>query len=94
MGAPVNNFTDYAPSCGQEKQSLMQMLANSLITYNGHVYLNLIPTAGYCDTIEGFIDCDNNHIDPEALIVGNAFALDECGHLGLKIFYNNGENDQ
>jgi len=91
MGAPVNNFTDFAPDCGFEKQSLVQMLANCLIVHEGHVYLNLIPRADYCDDITSFIDCDNNHIDPEDLITGNAFALDECGHLGLKVFYNNGE---
>jgi hypothetical protein len=76
--------------------TFIQMLANCLVLYScdeshpDQVRLNLIPAWGYCDNVTSFWTCDNNGIDPERALVENAFALDECGNLGLKVFVSYG----
>lgn len=93
--------TDYTPDCGAAQMTFFQMLASSLIKYTcdentDQVRLNMIPQFGYCDSIESYWDCDNNgntsDKGSEAALVANAFALDECGNLGLKVFVNYGSN--
>lgn len=94
MGMVWPTFTDYSTGCGELPQSLIQMLANSLIVYNDHVMLNTLISIGYCEDESDFWDCDNNGIDPERALVENLFALDECGRLGVKIFMNYGSGRQ
>lgn len=97
MGAPVPTFTDYSTPCGEIPQSFFQMLVNSIVSYvdaqgHTHCYLNLIYQSAYCDSMgHECIDCNNNSLDPERILVNNLFALDECGRLGLKVLLNLGE---
>lgn len=79
--------------------TFFQMLASTLIKVTcdentDQVRLNLIPQFGYCDHITSFWTCDNNSIPPERALVENAFALDECGNLGLKVYVNYGTGPQ
>ena len=90
MGIVIPTFTDYSTACGELPQTFLQMLANSLVTYDGHVHLNLIVSLDNCDDLTDFWTCANQNLDPERALVENAFALDECGRLGLKVFYNQG----
>lgn len=92
--------TDYSTACGAAPMSFIQMLAATLVKYTcdantDQVRLNMIPVSGYCDTLTSYWDCDNNgdvsEEGSERALVENAFALDACGNLGLKIFYNVGE---
>ena len=91
--------TDYSTECGVTPLSFMQMLASCLVkiecNQTEQTRLNLIPQWGYCDDLVSFWDCDNNgHVDDagsERALVENAFALDECGNLGLKVYVNYGE---
>jgi len=86
--------TDYSTACGATPMSLMQMLAATLVTIDcnqiSQTRINLIPQFGYCDDLVSFWDCDIQNLDPERAIVENAFALDECGNLGLKVYFNYG----
>jgi hypothetical protein len=91
--------TDYSVPCGSVAPSFIQMLASCLIRYTcsantDQVRLNLIPQWGYCDNITSYWTCTNNgdvgDTGAERALVENAFALDECGNLGLKVFVNYG----
>jgi len=88
--------TDYSTACGSMPMSFIQMLAACLVSidcdddHQDQKRLNLLPQFGYCDNLVSFWTCDNNGIDPERAIVENAFALDECGNLGLKVYVNYG----
>ncbi len=78
--------------------SFFQMLASTLFKVTcdentDQVRINLIPQFGYCESITSFWTCDNGHIEPERALVENAFALDECGNLGLKVYVNYGKNN-
>ena len=87
-------FTDYTGDCDLPKRTFFQMLADSMVKVEGHAMLNLIPVADNCDDLEDFWDCDNGAPDEQRIedaLVNNLFALDDCGRLGLKVFYNNGE---
>lgn len=93
--------TDYSTSCGSMPMTFMQMLAATLVKYTcdentDQVRLNLIPQFAYCDTLTSYWDCDNNGDvsteGAERALVENAFALDECGNLGLKVLVNYGSN--
>ena len=90
MGAPCIAFTDYSTACGQLPQSFIEMLANSIVKYDGHYMLNLLPCTDNCDDLSDFWTCANNGTEPERALVENLFALDGCGRLGLKIFINTG----
>jgi hypothetical protein len=99
MATPVCG-TDYAPECGALPMTFFQMLANCLINTticnlqgDPRTFINTTFVTYYCDDITSFWDCDNNAqmLDPERALVENAFALDECGHLSIKIFANLGE---
>ena len=91
--------TDYSTACGNIRMSFLRMLASTLIKATcdenvDQVRINAIPQFGYCDDITSYWDCDNNgdvsDEGAERALVENAFALDECGHLGLKIYINYG----
>lgn len=91
MGQVVPTFTDYAPSCGELQQKFLELLAQSVVEYNDHYYLNIIYASGKCDTLTPFINCNNNNQTPDE-VLSNLFALDECGNLGIKMFLNDGES--
>lgn len=91
--------TDYSTACGAAPMTFMQMLASTLIKSTcdentDQVRVNVIPQFGYCDGISTYWDCNNNgdvsSEGAERAVVENAFALDECGNLGLKVFLNYG----
>lgn len=90
MGQIAPTFTDYAPSCGELQQKFLELLAQSVVEYNDHYYLNIIYTSANCDTLTPFISCDNNNQTPDE-VLSNLFALDECGNLGVKMLLNTGE---
>jgi hypothetical protein len=91
MGQVSPTFTDYAPSCGELQQKFLELLAQSVVEYNDHYYLNIIYASGNCDTLTPFINCNNNNQTPDE-VLSNLFALDECGNLGIKMFLNDGES--
>lgn len=82
--------TDYHRPCGTMPESFIDLLARCIILYNGHYYLNLIYYTDNCNDLLDFWTCANNHIDPERALAENVFALDECGNLALKVYYNSG----
>lgn len=95
MGIITPTFTDYSTECGQIKQSFFQMLANSVVSSvddqgHTHCYLNLLYDGEWCDDLGTCFDCDRQGEDPETFLVNNLFALDECGHLGMKVVLNYG----
>ena len=81
-----------AEDCGKLPLTLIQALAACLVTSSGTTYVNTIEAAGACDGLTSFWTCANNGTDPESAIVANAFALDECGNLAIKIYKNTGSN--
>lgn len=94
--------TDYSTPCGSLAPSFIQMLAATLIRitcdedHADQVRVNVIPQYGYCDSLTSYWTCTNNgsvdDVGSERALVENAFALDECGNLGLKIYINYGSN--
>lgn len=88
--ANSNTMTDYNTGCAEEPQTFYQLLARTLVLYNGHYYINIASVDGACADIHPFWTCSNNHIDSERALVENLFATDSCGNLALKI-YNNAE---
>jgi hypothetical protein len=73
--------------------SFAQMLASTLMKNAAGDILGfnyMIETPDACDC-EPVIDCDNNHIPPENLLV-LGFGLDACGHLALKLVNCDGES--
>lgn len=93
MGRPTGctDFTDYSTPCGELPQSFFQMLANCIVEYDGHCFLNALYCFDYCDELTPCITCNEQGIEPERLLVEKLFALDECGNLALKLFVNTGE---
>ena len=89
MGQVSPTFTDYAPSCGDLPLKFIELLAQSVVEYDGHYYLNMIYTSANCDDMTPLIDCDNNGQSPDE-VLSNLFALDECGNLGMKVVLNTG----
>lgn len=83
--------TDYSTPCGVAPESFIELLARCIVLYDGHYYLNLLYYNQNCDDLTAFWNCNNGHIDPERALAENCFATDECGNLGLKVFYNAGE---
>ena len=90
MGQVSPTFTDFAPGCGELQQKFLELLAQAVVEYNDHYYLNIIYTSANCDTLTPFINCNNNHVTPDE-VLANLFALDECGNLGIKMLLNLGE---
>jgi hypothetical protein len=58
--------------------TLMKNAAGDILGFNV-----MLSNADTCDC-EPVIDCDNNHIPPENLLV-MGFDLDACGHLAIKL---------
>ena len=81
---------DYNVPCGQLPRTFIEMLAACLVISGGTVYVNAIPASGECAGLTDFWTCANNgnmnDETAEAALVANAFGVDACGHLGLKIF--------
>lgn len=86
-----DTFTDYNTPCAEFPLSFYQLLAQCIVLYDGHYYINTASVTGYCDDLHAFWTCANNHIPPERALVENVFATDSCGNLALKIFNNEGE---
>jgi hypothetical protein len=66
--------------------SFVQMLASTLMKNAAGTILGfnvMVSTANTCDCVP-VIDCDNNHIPPENLLV-MGFGVDDCGHLAIKL---------
>jgi len=87
----TSSFTDYHTECAELPETFYELLARCIVLYDGHYYLNLSYVSSNCDDLKAFWTCANNHIEPERALVENVFALDECGNLALKVFYNTGE---
>lgn len=95
MGLRVPTFTDYGGDCNILPQTFFQMLANSVVSNvddegHTHCYLNLLYDGAYCDDLGTCFDCDLQGQDAETFLVNHLFALDECGHLGMKVLLNYG----
>lgn len=86
----TSGTTDYATPCATTPETFLEMLARCIVLYDGHYYLNLVYVNNNCDDLTAFWNCNNNHIEPERALVENVFALDDCGNLALKVFYNTG----
>ena len=78
--------TDYNTGCGDVALSFYQMMAACIVGYSDHYRLNLLEVSGDCIDLHDLVDCDINHVEAERLLVENAFALDECSRLALKVF--------
>lgn len=79
---------DKRQACGAMPVDFFTMLASCIVVNGqGVAYLNTIcPESNDCADYEPLIDCDlGAPVNPEAFVVANAFALDECGRLALKI---------
>lgn len=67
--------------------SFMELLARALmVDSEGNVLgINMIIDTDErdCDCVP-FINCDNNHLTPEQVLV-NAFDVDACGNVALKL---------
>lgn len=82
-----NDWTDYS-ECGEIPQSLIQMLARCIVTYDGANKLNSVIDIGSCESVTALLDCNVNAIESERLLVSNIFAVDDCGHLLIKMYSN------
>lgn len=70
--------------CNLPPLTFMQALAAAIVKVNGVPMLNIIPIEADCSA-HGDIDCDENVFDAEAFVVQNAFVVDNCGRLALKM---------
>lgn len=86
----ASGFTDYNTPCAAMPESFMELLARCIVLYDGHYYLNFMYVSSNCDDLVDFWTCDNGHITPERALAENVFAVDECGNLALKVYYNGG----
>ena len=87
----ASSFTDYHTPCAATPETFIQLLARCIVLYDGHYYINLDYVNDACDDLVAFWTCANNHIEPERALAENVFAVDECGNLALKVYYNSGE---
>lgn len=74
--------------CGAFPADFFTLLASCAMVDadSGDIYCNVIPYTVACEKSTPAIDCDKGApTNPEAFCAANFFALDECGHLGLKI---------
>lgn len=92
--ANTSTMTDYNTQCTESPESFYELLARTIVLYNGHYYINMATVSDNCEELHAFWTCSNNHIDPERALVENVFATDDCGNLALKIFNNQGEARQ
>lgn len=79
-----DDWTDYS-SCGEMPQTWIQMLARCIVDYEGTMMLNTISDSAVCTALTQLLDCNTNNIESERLLVTNVFAVDNCGHLLLKL---------
>lgn len=86
----ASTSTDYATECAATPETFIELLARCIVLYDGHYYLNVVYYNNNCDDLTAFWTCNNGHIEPERALAENVFALDECGNLALKVFYNSG----
>jgi hypothetical protein len=82
-----NDWTDYG-DCGEMPQSFIQMLARTIVEYLEAYKINAIVDLGSCEDVTALLDCTTNQIESERLLVNNVFAIDDCGRLLIKFFYN------
>lgn len=86
----IQGATDYSLPCGQLPRSFIEMVAACLVNSGGTTYINMIPSNGSCSGLTDFWTCANNGNmnaeTAEAALIANAFGIDACGHIGLKIF--------
>jgi hypothetical protein len=82
-----NDWEDYG-ECGEVPQTLIQMLARCIITYNTINRINAVIDTGVCTSKTPLLDCVVNNIESERLLVNNVFAIDDCGNLLIKFFSN------
>lgn len=90
-GVETGTTTDYTTECVDMAQSFYQLLARCIVLYDGQYMLNVLKVSGNCVDLLDFWTCANNHIPPERALVENLFVIDECGHLAIKWFNNQGE---
>ncbi len=92
----VDTWTDF-DNCDEPLHTLMEMLSRCIYGYSDeweNFTLNTVQATDNCDTLVDLLDCTTNQIESERLLVNNAFAVDDCGNLALKIFVNDGAGDQ
>lgn len=77
--------TDYNVDCFEISQSFIQLLARCLVSYEGIIYLNVLPVSDGCQSMDDFWTCNNNHIAPHEALIDNVFAVDACDHFAIKI---------
>ena len=64
--------------CGQLPKSVVDALASALVKdADGNVSLNLQLSQVDCESLEPFIDCNNNHIDSGSLLT-EVVGVDDC----------------
>lgn len=79
-----NDWIDYS-KCGEIPQTWIQMLARCIVNYNDVMMLNSVSDSVACTSLTQLLDCNVNNIEAERLLVANVFAVDNCGHLLLKL---------
>ena len=82
-----NDWEDYS-ECGEVPQTLIQLLARTIVAFGDSCFLNVVIDVGACTEITALLDCDVNGIKAERMLVTNAFAVDDCGKLLIKFFAN------
>ena len=82
-----NDWTDYG-ICAEMPKTLIEMLAQCIVEYNGANKINAIGDTDTCDTLEPLLDCVTNQIESERLLVENIFAVDDCDRPLIKLFLN------
>lgn len=72
--------------CGLPPATFFEMLASCarVDTVTGDIYLNTLCYTPSCSH-DAAIECGNVPSDLEQFCASNLFALDNCGHLALKI---------
>jgi len=74
------------PTCTTMPAGFLELLASTLMVdaageVQGFNVIIMAPDA--CDCVP-YINCDNNHLSPDE-VIRNAFALDNCGKLAIKL---------
>lgn len=82
-----NDWTDYG-ECVEMPQTLLQMIARSLVVYATAGKINTIQDAAACTELTQLLDCDLNNIESERLLVNNVFAVDDCDMELVKLVLN------
>lgn len=82
-----NDWEDYS-ECGEVPQTLIQLLARTIITFGDANYINAVIDTAACESLTALLDCSTNQIEAERLLVTNAFAVDDCGRLLIKFIAN------